>query len=88
MPRRKTGTRGEHLFTTQLCWVTARLAVTCLNPINPLNGSLIVCSMLCVGLEGAVATREVPREKNMDLKSMLVNVSKSVTRKTTKGVEI
>ena len=44
--------------------------------------------MLCVGLEGAVATREVPREKNMDLKSMLVNVSKSVTRKTTKGVEI
>ena len=33
-------------------------------------------------------TREVPREKNMDLKSMQVNVSQSVTRMTKRDVNI
>ena len=35
-----------------------------------------------------MATREVPREKNMDLKSMQVNVSKCITRTTKRGVDI
>ena len=33
-------------------------------------------------------TKEVPRERNMDPKSMQVNVSKSVKRMTKRGVEI
>ena len=36
----------------------------------------------------AETTREVPREKNMDLKSMQVNVTKSVKRMTKRGVDI
>ena len=36
----------------------------------------------------AETTREVPRERNMDLKCMQVNVSKSVKRMTKRGVDI
>ena len=36
----------------------------------------------------AETTREVPRERNMDLISMQVNVSKSVKRMTKRGVDI
>ena len=32
--------------------------------------------------------KEVPRERNMNLKSMQVNISKSVKRMTKRGVEI
>ena len=35
-----------------------------------------------------MATREVPREKDMNLKSMHVDVSKNVTRITKSGVGI
>ena len=35
-----------------------------------------------------MATREVPREKDMNLKSMYVDVSKNVTRITKSGVGI
>ena len=35
-----------------------------------------------------MVTREVPREKNMDLKSMQVNASQSVTRMTKTDVNI
>ena len=35
-----------------------------------------------------MVTKEVLLEKNMDLKSMLVNASKSVTRMTKRGVYI
>ena len=35
-----------------------------------------------------MVTTEVPREKNIDLKSMRVNASKSVTRMTKRGVDI
>ena len=35
-----------------------------------------------------MVTKEVLYEKNMDLKSMLVNASKSVTRMTKRGVYI
>ena len=41
MPRLKIATRGENLVTL-LWWVTARLVVTCLSPINQVNGLLIV----------------------------------------------
>ena len=53
-------------------WVTSQLAVTCLSPINPVKSLLM----------------EVPREKNMDLKSMQENISKSVTRLTKSVVGI
>ena len=32
--------------------------------------------------------RRVPREKNKDLKSVQVNVSKSITRMTKKGLDV
>ena len=86
MPQLKTETRGEHLATL-LWWVTVRLVVTCLNPFNPVNGCLIVRFRLSVG-HGVLWPREVPHEKNMDLKSMQVNVSKSITRTTERGVDI
>ena len=35
-----------------------------------------------------MVTREVPRETNIDLKSMQVNVSQSVTRMTKRDVNI
>ena len=35
-----------------------------------------------------MVTREVPRKKNMDLKSMHVNASKSVTRMKKRAVDI
>ena len=35
-----------------------------------------------------MATRKFPREKNIVLKSMQVNISKSVRRMTERGVEI
>ena len=47
MPRLKTETRGENL-ATQFSWATDRLVVTCLSPIKPVNGLLIVRCMLCV----------------------------------------
>ena len=43
MPRLKTGMRGEYL-ATQLSCVTARLVVTCLSPIDHVNGLIIVRS--------------------------------------------
>ena len=36
----------------------------------------------------AETTREVPRERNMDLIAIQVNVSKSVKRMTKRGVDI
>ena len=36
----------------------------------------------------AETTREVPRERNTDLRSMQVNVSKKVKRMTKRGVDI
>ena len=50
MPRRKPGIRGEHLGT-QLSCVTARLVVTCLRPINPVNSLVIGRSRSYVGHE-------------------------------------
>ena len=50
--------------------------VTCLTPINPVNSPLQVMW----GTWDSVATREVPLEKNVELKCMQVNVLKSVTR--------
>ena len=35
-----------------------------------------------------MVTRELPREKTMDLKSMQINASKSVTRMTKRAVDI
>ena len=35
-----------------------------------------------------MAMREFPREKNMDLNSMQVNVSKSVTKMTKRDIDI
>ena len=63
----KTGTREEHLVT-QLWRVISRRIVKCISPINPVNGKLLVRPRLYA----------VPRERNMDLKSMQVNVSKSL----------
>ena len=40
------------------------------------------------GVWEAETTREVSRERNMGLKSMQVNVSKSVKRMTKRGVDI
>ena len=35
-----------------------------------------------------MATRKVPHEKNLDFKSIQVNVSKSITRMIKRGVDI
>ena len=40
------------------------------------------------GVWEAETTREMPPERNMDLKSMQVNVSKSLKRMTKRGVDI
>ena len=50
MLRLNSGTRGEHL-PTQFCWAASRLIVTCLSPINPVNGLLLFCSKWCAGHE-------------------------------------
>ena len=42
--------RGKHI-ATPVGWVTARLVVICLGPVNPLNGLLSVCPRLCAGHE-------------------------------------
>ena len=50
MSRLKTGKRGEYL-TAQFLWVTARLVVTCLNLINPVNCLFVVAPGSCEGHE-------------------------------------
>ena len=72
--------RGEYVFT-QLRWVASRLAVTCLSTINPVN------ARQCKARD-TVATKDVPREKNMDLKSMLENINEIVTGLTKRCVDM
>lgn len=86
------GKRGQH-FATQFWWT--RLVVTCLSPIDPVNGLLIVRFRWCPRLEMLVVTIKMPRKKNsmqvnsmQDLEYMQVNVLKIVRRITKRGCGI
>ena len=62
--------------------------VTCLSPINLVNGLLVVRSGSCVGYEMLWTRRKSLVRRIGTLKSMQVNVSKSVTKMTKGGVDI